>query len=54
MFKQHILKLAIGLAIVAALIGGVSAESGAAAAAKVAPAHHLLACGGADAFPPCD
>ncbi|HEY7355020.1 MAG TPA: hypothetical protein VH590_01095 [Ktedonobacterales bacterium] len=54
MLKQHILKLLIGLAILASLIGGVSAESGA-AVAKVAPAHHLLACGnGAVGFPPCE
>ncbi|HEY7358701.1 MAG TPA: hypothetical protein VH590_19600 [Ktedonobacterales bacterium] len=53
MLKQHLIKLAFGLAIIAALIGGVSAESSA-AVAKVAPAHHLLACGGTDAYPPCD
>lgn len=50
--KQHLLKLVLGLAIVAALIGGVSAESSA-AAARVAPAHPLLACG-AVGFPPCE
>lgn len=54
MFKQHILKLAIGLAILASLIGGISAESGA-GVARIAPAHPLLACGngGADGLPPC-
>ncbi len=54
MLKHHLLKLALGLAILASLIGGVAAENGA-AAAKVAPAHHLLACGnGAIGLPPCE
>ncbi|HEY7355021.1 MAG TPA: hypothetical protein VH590_01100 [Ktedonobacterales bacterium] len=51
MLKQHLLKLVFGLAIIAALIAGVSAESSA-AVARVAPAHHLLACG-ASPLPPC-
>lgn len=54
MVKRHILKLVLGLAILASLIGGVSAESSA-AGARVAPAHHLLACGnGGVGLPPCD
>lgn len=52
MLKQHMLKLVLGLAVLASLIGGVSAESGAASAAKVAPAHPLLACGNGQ-LPPC-
>ncbi|HLW02188.1 MAG TPA: hypothetical protein VKT82_26270 [Ktedonobacterales bacterium] len=54
MLKQHFLKLVLGLSIIATLLGGVGAEaSSVAAAAKVAPAHHLLACGGWG-FPPCE
>jgi hypothetical protein len=54
MFKQHLLKLALGLVMLASLLGGVSASASSAAAAKVVPAQHLLACGGVPAFPPCD
>jgi hypothetical protein len=45
MLKQYLLKLVLGLAIVATLLAGVAFGSGA-AAAKAAPAQHLVACGG--------
>lgn len=45
MLKQHLLKLVVALTLVAALLAGVAFGSGA-AAAKAAPAQHLVACGG--------
>ena len=45
MLKQHLLKLVVGLAIVAALLAGVALGSGA-ATARVAPAQTVVGCGG--------
>lgn len=52
MVKRYVMKLVVGLAIMLTLLGGVTV-SGVATAAKAAPAHHLLACGGGDGLPPC-
>ena len=52
MVKRSVTKLVVGLAIMLTLLGGVAVGS-AATAAKAAPAHHLLACGGGDGAPPC-
>lgn len=52
MLKHHLLKLVIGLAIIASLLGGIALGTGA-TIAKVAPTQHLMACG-AVAFPPCE
>jgi hypothetical protein len=54
LLRQLILKLLVALALILTLLGG-AALSRAATTAKVAPAHHLLACGnGGVGFPPCD
>ena len=46
MLKLHLLKLLVGLAIIASLIAGVALGSGA-ATARVAPAQHVVDyCGG--------
>jgi len=52
MLKHHLLKLVIGLAIIASLLGGVALGAGT-TVAKVAPMHHQMACG-AVGFPPCE
>ncbi|HLW02186.1 MAG TPA: hypothetical protein VKT82_26260 [Ktedonobacterales bacterium] len=51
MLKQHLLKLVLGLSIIATLLGGVGAEASSMAAAKVAPAHNWLACVGGAGTP---
>lgn len=52
MLKHHLLKLVIGLAIIASLLGGIALGAGA-TIAKAAPTQHLMACGGVG-FPPCE
>ena len=52
MFKRHVIKMVAVVALVLALVGGVTLFTGT-SAATAAPAPHLLACGGGDGLPPC-